>query len=138
MSPQPTTEPVPPPAAPSSAPATVSDLDLLRGFLACDDLAHNWYDSYGVRKARSDALTRRSNRKAGYSSDSFINPNSETALTLFLLGTTDGWRQVNAFRHSPRVTGKDWNRKFFADLLNTSASHAHRLRRWRRQMSRFG
>lgn len=99
------------------APATASDLDLLRAFLAGEGLTHNWYDSYGIRKARSDTLTKRSTRKAGYSSDSFINPNSETALTLFVLGSTDGWRQVNAFRHSPRVAGKDWNYKFFADLL---------------------
>ena len=33
-----------------------------------------------------------------------------------MLGVTDGWRQVNAFPHLPRVAGKDWNRKFFADL----------------------
>lgn len=105
------------PRAALPVPATASDLDLLRAFLACGGLPHNWYDSYGVRKARSDALTRRSTRKAGYSSDSFINPNSETALTLFVLGNTDGWRQVNAFGQSPRVAGKDWNYTFFADLL---------------------
>ncbi len=104
-------------ANPPPTPTTASDLDLLRAFLACDSLPHNWYDSYGVRKARGDALTRRSSRKAGYSSDSFINPNSETALTLFVLGNTDGWRQVNAFTHAPRVAGEDWNYKFFADLL---------------------
>ncbi len=102
---------------PLPAPGTFSDLDLLGSFLACRSLPHNWYDSYGVRKARSDALTRSSTRKAGYSSDSFINPNSETALTLFVLGNTDGWRQVNAFPQAPRVAGKDWNYKFFADLL---------------------
>lgn len=106
---------------------TASDLDLLRVFLACGSLPHNWYDSYGVRKARSDALTKRSTRKAGYSSDSFINPNSETALTLFMLGATDGWQQVNTFRQSPRprVAGKDWNQKFFANLRAAPAKSAN-------------
>ena len=54
--------PEPPQAVVAGLPATttVSDLDLLRAILACNGLPHNWYDSYGVRKARSDALTRRS------------------------------------------------------------------------------
>jgi hypothetical protein len=98
-----------------------SDLDLLRAFLGCNTLPHNWYDFYGIRKARSDALTKPSYNKSGFSRDSFINPNSETALTLFALGSTDCWRQVDAFTNSPRVAGDSWNRRFFADLLEGNA-----------------
>src|SRR4051812_9546136 len=80
--------------APMPAP---TNLELLQAALACDSLTADWYDFYGVRKARSDALTALSNRPAGFTSDSFHNPASETALTLFMLANTDGWKQLSAF-----------------------------------------
>lgn len=93
-------------------------VNLLQAILGCDRLTDGWYDFYGVRKARSKAITSPSTRKAGYTSDSFDNPKSETAITLFLLGNVDGWKQLNALAKTPRLGGKIWNPRFF-ELLTT-------------------
>lgn len=86
---------------------------LLQAVLACPHLAGGWSDYYGISSAKCNALTAPSTRKAGYSADSFDNPNSETALSLFLLGNVDGWKQLNAIVETPRVGGVSWNPKFF-------------------------
>ncbi len=94
--------------------------NLLQALLACDRLAEGWYDFYGLSEARSEALTAPSTRKAGYSSDSFDNPNSETAITLFLLGNVDGWKQLDALPETPRIGGGRWNPKFFERLTSSN------------------
>ena len=95
---------------------TPTNLDLLRAALACNDLPAEWYDFYGVRKARNDALTAPTTRPSGFTSDSFDNPSSETAITLFMLANTDGWKQLDAFPERPRIAGDRWNPIFFDGL----------------------
>lgn len=85
--------------------------DLLKALLDCPHLPDGWYDFYGVSESRSDALTA-----PAASPDSFVNPNSETALTLFLLGKVDGWKQLGHPGETPRFAGGRWNPKFFQRL----------------------
>ena len=114
----------------NNPPEVIPSPNLLRAFLACDRLSDGWYDSYGVSEARSEALTAPSNRKAGYSSDSFDNPASETAITLFMLANTDGWKQLNAFTERPRIAGDNWNPKFFEGLATTQPAPFTRPSLW--------
>src|SRR5262245_55994556 len=86
---------------------------LLQAVLACPRLAGGWSDYYGISSAKCNALTATSTRKSGYSPDSFDNPKSETALSLFLLGNVDGWKQLNGGVERLRVSGGPWNPKFF-------------------------
>ncbi len=104
-------------------PTPADNIEFLRAVLAGDRLTADWYETYGVSKPRSDALTAASTRKAGYSSDSFHNPRSETALTLFMLGATDGWR-VGRYARPPRPQGGDWDGRFFGDVASGATGTA--------------
>ncbi len=109
---------------------TPTNLDILRAALACDSLTHDWYDFYGVTKARSDALTALSDRPAGFTSDAFDNPSSETAITLFMLAKTDGWKQLEASTERPRIAGGKWNPKFFENLVAATPAPFTRPSLW--------
>lgn len=102
-------------------PTDLTRVGLLQRLLGCDRLNDDWCDFYGVRNARSDALTARSTRKAGFSSDSFDNPSSETAITLYMLANTDGWKQLGVLARRPRIMGDKWNSAFFDALKNGEA-----------------
>lgn len=84
--------------------------------LDAPDLPPLWHNSYGMTGARATALT-------GQGRYSLLNPNSETALTLFTLGRLDGWRQCGAFATSPRI-GDPWNPVFFRNLM-AGVSNVH-------------
>lgn len=109
-----------------------TNLDLLRTALGCEHLPADWYDFYGVRKARNDALTTPTGRPSGFTSDSFDNPSSETALTLFMLTNTDGWKQLDAFAERPRIAGDRWNPNFFDGLATAPPDPFARPSLWSR------
>jgi hypothetical protein len=82
----------------------------LQAILDAPALPNQWYLSYGLTEARRDALTDGSRH-----SDSFLNPNSETALTLFTLGRLDCWVQCGGLLTNPR-TENGWNTQLFDNL----------------------
>lgn len=83
-------------------------LDELKKLLNCNNLSDNWYLSYGLTEDRNNGLT-----SSNEHSDSFYNPTSETALTLFFLGNIDGWKQIRTLNHLPRTHESKWNKDFF-------------------------
>ena len=90
-------------------------LDLQRTLLNCSALPTDWYRSYGLTESRSNAIIRRQKDR-----NSFFNPQSETALTTFLLCNLDGWHQLQALTPKPRQSGSKskWSEKFFRALRN--------------------
>jgi len=81
------------------------------------DQPDQWHLSYGITEDRKNALTEDNGRY------SLLNPNSETALTLFLLGRLDQWVQCRALHTQPRSeTG--WNRTLFQNLRNSASNVA--------------
>ena len=89
----------------------MTDIELLRLLLNCNNLTDNWNYYYGITKERRKALTIK--KKKG--NDYFFNSNSETALTLFMLGNLDGWKQIGRSMVPPRVYS-GWNKTFFDDI----------------------
>jgi hypothetical protein len=95
--------------------------------LNCDaDDAHllSWNLDYGVTHQRADALL------AGPADpNSFRNPASETALTLFMLGNLDCWKQVGRLAVRPRqlVANRSsvWATNFFKSIRETRAVFRH-------------
>ncbi|MEA2075050.1 MAG: hypothetical protein U9O85_04890 [Euryarchaeota archaeon] len=87
-----------------------SDMTNLKYLLNCDYLIEDWNLSYGVTKSRSDALTRPNHP------DSFLKSHSETALTLFLLGNMDGWKQIGTLKTLPRDKDSKWSKTFFENI----------------------
>ncbi len=81
---------------------------VLEKLLNCDNLSPDWWRFYGLTQSKGDALLAKSNH-----SDSFFNPKSETALTLFMLGNIDGWKQIGRLKIVPRNKDSRWNRAFF-------------------------
>ena len=86
----------------------MTNLRWLKYLLDCNNLTDDWNLSYGITKKRSDALL-----SSPKHSDSFFNPISETALTLFLLGNIDGWKQIGTLNTLPRDKDSEWNKTFF-------------------------
>jgi len=81
---------------------------VVRTLLDADTLPDMWYCRYGMTQDRAQSLTRESTDP-----NSFLNPLSETALTLFMLGKLDNWFQASAnMPIRPRVNSR-WNREFF-------------------------
>jgi hypothetical protein len=90
------------------------DLQQLELLLNCPGICEDWNLSYGVTEPRKKAFLDTKHR------DSFFNPTSETALTLFMLGNIDGWKQIETLNTSPR-TNSGWNNVFF-DMLRNNQS----------------
>jgi hypothetical protein len=84
-------------------------------------LPDQWHLSYGITEDRKTALTEDNGRY------SLLNPNSETALTLFLLGRLDRWVQCRALHTHPR-NDTGWNRTLFQNFRNSASNvvDAHR------------
>ena len=86
---------------------------MLHHVLNSPALDAGWHLNYGIKSRRLAALLAdRSGR------NSFANPFSETALTLFMLGNIDGWKQLTA---SPEVRPRSpqhegWDTGFFTAL----------------------
>jgi len=81
---------------------------------AARPLPDEWYADYGMTTERNDTLL------APFpESNSFKHPDSETALTLFMLGNLDGWKQLGHFNeYGPRSRNGKWNRAFFSSVRN--------------------
>ena len=97
----------------------MANLRILKYLLNCDDLTDDWNLSYGITKRRSDALTKEKERGDNYHHDSFFNPHSETALTFFLLGNIDGWKQIGTLKTLPRDNDSNdskWSKTFFENI----------------------
>ena len=85
--------------------------DHLSFLLNTEQLPESWYLSYGLTKTRTSSLTSAKYQKTRYD-NSFLNGNSETACTLFMLGFMDRWVQTNQDAIIPRnING--WNPSFF-------------------------
>jgi hypothetical protein len=98
--------------------AVVDELELLRAMLTPEIDRPSWYRHYGLTSARRAALTR------GPADDnSLLNPASETALTLSVLGALDGWSQIGALTCTPRDDRDNWNGTFFANLRGAASTN---------------
>src|ERR1051326_5852270 len=91
----------------------MTDLDAERCLLDCDKLPHCWHLAYGIKDRRREAL-----RQKATHSDSFFNPTSETAMTVFMLGRLEGWEQAQLANKAeagivPRRKSGDWCDTFF-------------------------
>lgn len=96
------------------------ELDVLKKLLNCDNLGKDWYVRYGLTKTREEALTEFAKH-----SDSFFNPKSETALTLFILGNIDRWKQIKTLKKLPRDPSNresSWGKAFFNGVRSTPES----------------
>jgi len=87
----------------------MTNLRELKYLLNCNNLTDDWNFSYGIRK--SNALTGPEDYH-----NSFFNPRSETALTLFLLGNVDRWKQIGTLKTLPRNNNSKWNKAFFDNI----------------------
>jgi hypothetical protein len=76
-----------------------------------DPLPNDWHRYYGITQKRSHALLASQSNK-----NSFRNPLSETALTLFMLGQLDGWKQISTLVETPRDAGDGWNKRLFSGM----------------------
>jgi len=79
-------------------------------------LQTDWHLAYGLTERRKDALVEDKGHP-----DSFFNGNSETALTLFMLGRLDEWKQC-ADPQTRSRTGGGWDRNFFDSLRGDDAT----------------
>jgi hypothetical protein len=72
-------------------------------------LSASWFHDYGLTSKRSRKLLAPLPDR-----NSFEHHGSETALTLFMLGNLDGWKQVGHFRETgPRSQKGKWSQRFF-------------------------
>jgi len=94
----------------------MNNLEELKLLFKCENLSEDWYLSYGITRKRNDNLTR---PDIEYQ-NSFYNPHSETALTLFMLGNIDYWKQIGRLNITPRMPNEDcdWDREFFDKIRN--------------------
>ena len=95
------------------------NLDNVWKFLTqkCED-GKDWHLSYGLTENRAMALFG-----PPKNSGSLKNPNSETALTIFLLGHLNKWAQPESFggcKDWPRKENKRLNRSFFKKLCENA------------------
>ena len=91
-------------------------IDLLLDFQGNTPLPANWHQYYGLTDARFAKLLLPEDK-----SDSFRNKHSETALTLFMLGQLDGWKQVGNLRVVPRDKASRLDQNFFDDIRSATS-----------------
>src|SRR4051794_1315688 len=87
---------------------------MLRHVLNCEqDLLPSWHLDYGVTSRRNATLLAPLPER-----NSFAHPGSETALTLFMLGNLDRWKQIGSFGSEPPRTslGDRWNTSLFDQI----------------------
>lgn len=79
-------------------------------------LPSNWCFDYGLTTDRTRTLLAPFPER-----NSFEHPGSETALTLFMLGNMDGWKQVGGLQQGgPRNQKGKWNEPFFSTVRESS------------------
>ncbi len=90
----------------------MNDLDRLKDLLNISQVGNDWHRWYGITERRKDSLLK------GFSHPgSFFNPNSESTLTLFMLGNLDGWSQPSLIDEPPRDERSEWRSSFFLELI---------------------
>lgn len=95
----------------------MTNLRQLKQLLNCDSLNDDWNLSYGITKSHNDSLTKQ-NKQGKYHPNNLFHPHSETALTLFLLGNIDGWKQIGTLKTLPRGNNSKtlWSKTFFDNI----------------------
>ncbi len=89
-------------------------------------LPNAWHLDYGITPARNHALLG-----SPKNPNSFTNPRSEPALTLFVLGNIDDWKQVGAFPNGPpRNLNNDWDAGVFEGIRNGHVGAAQGAPLW--------
>lgn len=83
----------------------------LKNLLNMSSLEKNWYLKYGITERRKESLLEDPDHRG-----SLLNANSETTLSLFLLGNIDNWVQAKEKCLFPRDKNSKWNREFFKEL----------------------
>ncbi|MEF8835388.1 MAG: hypothetical protein V5A76_04455 [Candidatus Thermoplasmatota archaeon] len=84
----------------------------IRKILNMPDAKEEWFRWYGVTERRKDSLLKKPSHP-----NSFFNPNSESTLTLFMLGNLDRWKQFSMETEPPRDKSSRWNSSFFEQTL---------------------
>jgi len=87
----------------------------IKHILNMPDIREDWFRWYGITERRKESLLENSSHP-----NSFFNPNSESTLTLFMLGNLCRWDQRIPELGPPRNERSDWNRKFFERLTGDS------------------
>jgi hypothetical protein len=91
----------------------MNELELERLLLDCEALPLGWNYSYGITDDRRRAFLSSSRHP-----DSFLNPTSETAMTMFMLARLDNGEQAHLIDadfngSSPRDRAGNWSNAFF-------------------------
>ncbi len=87
------------------------ELEELRTILDSPSLEEHWNRSYGLTDRRARSLI-----KGEKHANSYYNRNSETALTFFLFGNLDGWKQMRNLDVKPRDKNCVWREDFFSTM----------------------
>lgn len=82
-------------------------------------LPGTWHYDYGMTAKRHQTLLADFPER-----NSFKHPDSETALSLFMFGNMDAWRQIGQPTGPRNATGK-WSQSLFASLCGGSTASAH-------------
>jgi hypothetical protein len=86
-------------------------------------LSASWFHDYGLTSTRSRKLLAPHPDR-----NSFEHHESETALTLFMLGNLDGWKQVGHFRETgPRSQKGNWSQRFFSTACGPVGVSAYQV-----------
>ncbi len=92
----------------------MNNLKKISKVLNMPNLEKEWFYHYGITEKRKNSLFKDHTHP-----NSIFNPNSETSLTLFLLGNIDGWSQISIDKEVPRDKSSKWNRSFFESLVES-------------------
>ncbi|MFP4185115.1 MAG: hypothetical protein ACLFSM_02780 [Thermoplasmata archaeon] len=84
--------------------------------LNMSDYREDWFRWYGLTERRKESLLDDRSHP-----NSLFNPNSESTLTLFMLGNLDDWNQPSLEIDPPRKTDSRWNPSFFEQISDEVA-----------------
>ncbi len=90
----------------------MDNLKKISKLLNMSNVEKDWFRYYGITERRKDSLLRDHTHP-----NSIFNSNSETSLTLFLLGNIDGWSQPSIGIEPARDKNSRWNLSFFEKLV---------------------
>ena len=104
--------------------AAKTDIECERLLLDCETLPENWNGAYGITDQRRQAFLSDARH-----SDSFYKANSETAMTVFMLGRLGQWEQARLLNDiqpgaTPRNKDGSWSSAFFEQFRNTPRASA--------------
>ncbi|MFW5927711.1 MAG: hypothetical protein ACOCSL_00815 [Thermoplasmatota archaeon] len=86
-------------------------IEIYRTLMGAGNLERDWNLYYGLTQNRSMSLLKEKDHK-----NSFFNSKSENSLTLFILGSLEGWQQADTLRLKPRDNKSRWSQEFFDSL----------------------